>query len=172
MPNEYNTNNLGTSAHYGVRTLDTGAGSAKTEGTRTEIRQVINLPGLATAATANNTFIPQATIPAGAYIESAKLIPIVSATSEGAATLTIGLYYKDTNGAIATLDADGIDATIALTALQTDDAPIAADGALVAGATLATTADEYYINSIYATAAFTAGEAELVVTYILPKGNA
>jgi hypothetical protein len=171
MGNEFNTNGLGTSAHYGARALDTAAGVANTEGNRVEIRKVIDFVSVPSAMTASNTFLPQVTIPAGAYIESAKLMITTDVTSGGAATLDIGLYY-DNAGAIATLDADGIDAAIALTALQEGDAVIACDGALVAAATLATTASEYYIGAIYGTAAYLTGKGELVVTYILPKGNA
>jgi hypothetical protein len=167
---EYNTNGLGTMAHYGTVVLDAGAGAAKVEGTRYEIRKKLVLKDLPASITADNCFIPQATLPAGAAVESAKFYITEDATSTGLATLTIGTYYNNA-GSIATLDAAGIDATVALTALQKADSVLACDGAHVAGPLLPTTADEYYIAAIYATEVFSAGEGELVVTYVMPVGN-
>ena len=52
-------------------------------------------------------------IPAGSYITGAHLIVTTAFTSGGSATLTIGTYQQD--GTV--VDADSIDATVALAAL-------------------------------------------------------
>ena len=82
-------------------------------------------------------------------------------TSGGSATLGIGAY----NSAGSAIDADGIDATIALTAINATTKAVACDGALVGGAVMTGAADAY-IKANYGTAAFTAGAAKLVITYI------
>ena len=101
-------------------------------------------------------------IPAGSYITSASLIVTSAFTSGGSATLTIGAYTQ----AGATVDADGIDATVALAALAANKG-VACDGALVGG-TATVGANDVYIEANYGTAAFTAGEAKLVIEYIEP----
>jgi hypothetical protein len=88
------------------------------------------------------------------------LIVTTAFTSGGAATLTLGLQQKD--GTI--IDADGIDATIALAALAANLA-VACDGALVDGTATVGSADAY-LSVIYGTAAYTAGAAKLVLEYI------
>ena len=101
-------------------------------------------------------------IPAGSYITSASLIVTTAFTSGGSATLTIGTYTQ----AGAAVDADGIDAAIALAAIGADKA-VACDGAAVGGTATVGGADVYG-EAIYGTAAFTAGEAKLVIEYIEP----
>ena len=101
-------------------------------------------------------------IPAGSYITSASLIVTTAFTSGGSATSTIGTYTQ----AGAAVDADGIDAAIALAAIGADKA-VACDGAAVGGTATVGGAD-VYVEAIYGTAAFTAGEAKLVIEYIEP----
>jgi hypothetical protein len=101
-------------------------------------------------------------IPAGSYITSASLIVTTAFTSGGSATLTIGTYTQ----AGAAVDADGIDAAVALAAIGADKA-VACDGAAVGGTATVGGAD-VYVEAIYGTAAFTAGEAKLVIEYIEP----
>ena len=101
-------------------------------------------------------------IPAGSYITSASLIVTTAFTSGGSATLTIGTYTQ----AGAAVDADRIDAAIALAAIGADKA-VACDGAAVGGTATVGGAD-VYVEAIYGTAAFTAGEAKLVIEYIEP----
>lgn len=98
-------------------------------------------------------------IPAGSYITKASILVETAFTAAGAATLSIGTATQ----AGAALDADGIDATIAKTALAADLA-VACNGALVAGTAL-TTADSYLTTTV-ATGPFTAGKAKLVIEYI------
>ena len=101
-------------------------------------------------------------IPAGSYITGAHLVVTTAFTSGGSATLTIGSYTQ----AGAAVDADGIDATIAVADLVANKA-VACNGAAVGGTATVGAAD-VYIEAIYGTAAFTAGEAKLVIEYIEP----
>lgn len=101
-------------------------------------------------------------IPAGSYITGAHLLVTTAFTSGGSATLTIGTYTQ----AGAAVDADGIDAAVALAAIGADKA-VACDGAAVGGTATVGGAD-VYVEAIYGTAAFTAGEAKLVIEYIEP----
>lgn len=99
-------------------------------------------------------------IPAGAYITNAYIISETTFTSGGAATLTVGLY----NAAGTAIDADGIDAAVALAALTADDV-VVCDGAL-AGGVLTVGGADAYVGAIYGTAAYTAGAAKVVIEYI------
>tara|TARA_R110002020_G_scaffold12032_3_gene44670 strand:+ start:2377 stop:2853 length:477 start_codon:yes stop_codon:yes gene_type:complete len=99
-------------------------------------------------------------IPAGSYITKASLVVTTAFASGGSATLSIGLQQAD--GTI--IDADGIDATVAVAALAANKA-VVANGALVGG-TATIGAANGYMSVIYGTAAFTAGAAKLVIEYI------
>lgn len=117
----------------------------------------------ATALATSDTSVPtgdEVSIPAGAYIVNAYYIVKTAHTSGGSATLTFGLK----NSAGSAIDADGIDAAIAVAALGAN-AAVNCDGAYVGGALKL--ASEAWITAIYATAAFTAGAGTLVVEYIL-----
>lgn len=96
-------------------------------------------------------------IPADALLESAKLF-VTTAFAGATAVLNIGVYNASTGVAV---DADGIDVAIAVATLA-DNAVVACDGALI-GTVLA---QRSKIGVDYDTAAFTAGEATLVVEYI------
>tara|TARA_R110002012_G_scaffold319825_1_gene541485 strand:+ start:13865 stop:14335 length:471 start_codon:yes stop_codon:yes gene_type:complete len=102
----------------------------------------------------------EAFIPAGSYIKSAYLLVDTAFTSGGSATLDVGLQELD--GTV--IDADGLDAAIALTALNATTKAVAMDGALVGGATKLSA--DAYISLKRNVAAFTAGAATLVVEYI------
>lgn len=101
-------------------------------------------------------------IPANAIIVNADLVITTAFTSGGAATLTIGTY----NSAGTAIDADGIDATIAITAIDADGDVVQCDGAQVS-ALVTVGGSAAYIGAIYGTAAFTAGAAKLVIEYIV-----
>lgn len=104
----------------------------------------------------------EAFIPAGSYIVNAYLIVTTAATSAGTATLTIGLAQKD--GTV--IDADGIDATIALAALGADKV-VRCDGALAGGTASVGAANAYvYTTPTTSGDAFTAGRGKLVIQYI------
>ena len=89
-------------------------------------------------------------------------------TSGGSATLTMGLWNDDGDGTYSVYDADGIDATIALTAIDAIGDHVLCDGAKVgsgSGVLAGTGSRDLYVSALYATAAFTAGEAELAIVY-------
>jgi hypothetical protein len=100
-------------------------------------------------------------IPARSLIINADLIMTTGATSGGAATLTIGTY----NAAGTAIDADGIDAAIAITAIDVAGDVVQNDGAQVNGLLTVGAADAY-VGMTYGTAAYTAGRAKLVIQYI------
>ena len=101
------------------------------------------------------------TLPAGSIIVNADLVVTTPFASSGGGTLTIGTY----NAAGTAIDADGIDATIALTAIDADGDVVQCDGAQVSGVVTVGSAP-VYIGALYGTAAFTAGSAVLIVEYI------
>ena len=101
-----------------------------------------------------------AVIPAGSVILGATLVMTTAATSGGAATLTIGTY----NSAGTAIDADGIDAAIALTVIDAAGDVVRCDGAQASGVLGYLTADAH-IGLIYGTAAYTAGAGKLIVEY-------
>ena len=106
-----------------------------------------------------------AAIPAGSVILRAYLY-VTTAFAGATAVLDIGLKVA----AGTNTDDDGIDAAVAVTALDAVGDFIVCDGALVADPTgnltaVRFTADQY-IMTTYDTAAFTAGAATLVVEYL------
>lgn len=119
-----------------------------------EIPDATEIPSSAAAPTADDPFLP-----AGAYIRSASLLVETAFTSGGSATLTLGTQ----TAAGSAIDADGIDATIAVAALGAN-AAVACDGAQVGG-TVVMSADAY-LSINYGTAAFTAGKGKLVIEYV------
>ena len=111
---------------------------------------------------------PLVGIPDGSHIISATIYVTTAFTSGGSATLTIGLWNDDGDGTFSVNDADGIDATIALSAINAIGETISCDGALVGNnaIALAGTSDRpLYVSAYYATAAFTAGVLDLVIRY-------
>lgn len=105
----------------------------------------------------------EAFIPAGAVITRATF-NVKTAFAGATAVLDLGLKQADGTN----IDDDGIDAAVAVTALDAAGDTIVCDGAYIAdgdltGVRLATDA---YIMATYDTAAFTAGVGTLVVEYI------
>ena len=151
----------------GLYILTDGAqGAVNDEGvTARGVRQVITkkltLASVGSSFGSSNIDPLEAMIPANAIIVNADLVITTAATSGGSATLTIGTY----NAAGTAVDADGIDAAIALTAIDADGDVVQCDGAQVSGLVTVGSAP-VYIGAIYGTAAFTAGEAVLNVEYI------
>ena len=150
----------------GLEVLTAGEqGTAAKRGTSLSSQKkalVMNITGTEVPSSVATPQDHDAFIPAGSYITSASLIVTTAFTSGGSATLTIGTYTQ----AGAAVDADGIDAAIALAAIGADKA-VACDGAAVGGTATVGGAD-VYVEAIYGTAAFTAGEAKLVIEYIEP----
>ena len=150
----------------GLEVLTAGEqGTAAKRGTSLSSQKkalVMNITGTEVPSSVATPQDHDAFIPAGSYITSASLIVTTAFTSGGSATLTIGTYTQ----AGAAVDADGIDAAIALAAIGADKA-VACDAAAVGGTATVGGAD-VYVEAIYGTAAFTAGEAKLVIEYIEP----
>lgn len=96
-------------------------------------------------------------IPKGAIIDSASITVLTAATSGGSAALNVGLTLSDGTGG----DADGIDAAVALTALNAAGKRVVCDGALINTALAST----LYFAADYDTAAFTAGRVRVDVHY-------
>ncbi len=150
----------------GLRVLtNDDQGVVKTQGTATSgMTQVLvvdlTLTSVGTTFGAANIDVLNPFIPAGSLITRADLVMTTAATSGGAATLTIGTY----NAAGTAIDADGIDATVALTAIDAIGETVRCDGAhLTVGGYIAENA---YIGAIYGTAAYTAGVGKLYIEYI------
>jgi len=101
-------------------------------------------------------------LPNGVLLEAAEFVVLEAFTSAGAATLTFGLYDDDEATAY---DADGIDAAIALTAIDTVGEKVTCDGALV-GTVLANNTPSYVAATVGA-ANYTAGKGvlRLHITY-------
>ena len=127
---------------------------------RTLVIDIPDFTALATSFTSASLTPQWPSIPANSLIVDANLIMTTAATSGGAATLTIGTY----NAAGTAIDADGIDATIALTAMDAIGEVVQCDGAQVNGTVTVGTAAAY-VGLIYATAAFTAGAGKLIIDY-------
>ncbi len=98
-------------------------------------------------------------IPAGAFLASATL-EVTTAFAGATGTLTIGTVTQ----AAVTIDSDGIDAAIAVTAIDAVGDTIACDGALI-GTVLAA---DSFVSVNVGTATFTAGKARLTVKYRVP----
>lgn len=117
--------------------------------------------------TAGNTSGREAFIPGNAYITRASFLVDTAFTSGGSTTLTIGLAEADGTA----IDADGIDATIAKTALDAVGDVVACDGALVAGVLQAGGASgaskEAYVYFTTASGPWTAGSGRLVIEYVV-----
>ena len=151
----------------GLRVLtNDDQGALKYQGTTAgSNRQVVvfEIPAftaLGTTFTSANIDLNNPVIPAGSLILSATLVMTTAATSGGSATLTIGTY----NAAGTAIDADGIDATVALTAIDAIGETVRCDGAHLT--TAGYVSENAYIGAIYATAAFTAGAGKLYIEYV------
>jgi len=103
------------------------------------------------------------TIPAGAVIKSATLL-VTETFTGSSSTLDIGLTNAST-GLVS--DMNGIDAAVALSALDANDL-VKCDGALVFPTAAAALTAAQKVVFGYGTAAFTAGNAKLTVEYFEP----
>ena len=124
---------------------------------------VVNIPdftAIGSSFGAGDIDVYDAVIPAGSVILNATLVMTTAATSGGSATLTIGTY----TAAGAAIDADGIDAAVALTAIDAVGETVRCDGAHLT--TAGYVASDAHIGMIYGTAAFTAGAGKLLIEYV------
>lgn len=154
------TNSDGLVVGFGTRTADYNTGSAvRSDSVVQQVVVKIKASDLLDADVSDQ-LVNGVTIPADSLLTRADLFVTTAFASAGSAVLDIGIYNASSGAAI---DDDGIDAAIAVAALV-DSADFACDGALV-GTVLANNSK---VGVSYDTAAFTAGEATLVVEYI-PK---
>lgn len=152
----------GLNQAYGLDASKKGRGGAvKTFGTLNQIKVLIDtaVQTNLTAGTTGAAVDPRdgTVLPAGAIITKATFYTEVAFTGSSS-TLDIGLQKLDGTE----LDYDGIDAAVALTAIDAVGEQVACDGALVGGVAL-TAAGIPYVKA--GTAAFTAGRGVLVVDY-------
>lgn len=153
------TNKDGLQLNYGTR--DVEVNYARAVGGVDSVQKVVfDIKGTSLGTTVTIK-AGQAFIPANSLIKSATLLVKEGFTSGGAATLDIGTYSI----AGVAVDADGIDAAVAVAALGAN-ADVACDGAQVGNVVTA----DCYIGAVYGTAAYTAGTARLVVEYIQNRG--
>lgn len=154
------TNSDGLRVGFGTRSIETTVAAAPSlGGQRQQLSLKIKGTDLADSDVARQLAYG-AFIPAGSLLESAKLY-VTTQFAGASAVMDIGVYNMATGAAV---DDDGIDAAIA-TATLVADAVIACDGADI-GTVVAV---DTKIGVTYDTAAFTAGEATLVVEYVLPS---
>jgi hypothetical protein len=165
--NEFWTNSDGLNVRFGLeKGTSSKEGAICSSGDESTLRVKIvgaDVP-VADAPVATH---PMAGIPTGAHIVSATLY-VNTAFVGATGTLTLGLWHDDGDGTYSVYDSDGIDATIAVTAIDAIGDHVACDGALVgsgAAAIAGTGGRPVYVSSVYGTAAFTAGEADLVIKY-------
>ncbi len=156
----YWTNDDGLRVRFGTLPSQQPPGVVNAGGVEKEIRLEITGTELSTSVL-DQDIMHGPVIPSGAVISQATLYVTTAFTSAGAPTLTIGTYKVSDDTA---LDADGIDATIALTDIDADGDWFECDGAQVATPSPITA--DCYLAAIYATAVYTAGQATLVVRYV------
>lgn len=151
------TNSDGLVVGFGQRTPEVNSGAKVSLGGKRQ-QVVLKIKGTdVPLSDVSAQLVNAVEIPADALLESAKLF-VTTAFAGATAVLNIGLYNASTGAAVA---AQGIDAAIAVATLV-DNAVVACDGTSL-GTVLA---QRTKIGVDYDTAAFTAGEATLVVEYI------
>jgi hypothetical protein len=96
------------------------------------------------------------TLGKGSIIVGATIDVLVGATSGGAAALNVGIQAKTAAG---TDDPDGIDAAVALTAIDTKGERVTCDGAIIGTAL----DDDYNLTLDYDTAVYTAGRIQITI---------
>jgi len=150
----------------GLRVLtNADQGAVKTQGTTgQDLKQVlvvdITFTSIGATFGAPNIDLNNPYIPAGSIITRAGLVMTTAATSGGAPTLDIGTY----NSAGTAIVATGIDAAIALTAIDAVGETVRCDGSHTT--TAGYVASDAYIGLKYNTAAYTAGVGKLYVEYV------
>lgn len=164
------TNSDGLIVGFGTHSSDNGVPAEDAGNGSTKVVRLLVTGTLVPDTVAAANLAPQSVlIKRGSRITRAYFEVITAFTSGGSATLDLGTFSP----AAAADDADGIDAAIALTAIDTAGEIVACDGALVGGtvAAGATSDTDVIVAPSYNTAAFTAGLGMLVVEYVEPDFN-
>lgn len=140
---------------YGTREIEEGLPSTYVASNGTKVQSITwSFDNLPVASATDQAVL---TIPANSFIESATLR--VTEAFAGGTSYNIGL--EETDG--STIDADGIDAAIALTAMDAVGETVLCNGALVGGLLGIGTAAGQVV--IAATGTYTAGKAILDINY-------
>lgn len=167
------TNSDGLVVGFGTHTKDNDVAAVTSErgSVKTLVLEINGTSVPSSWAAANVAAQAQAVlIKRGAIIHRATFETVVAFTGSSS-TLNIGTY----GGAAFTTadDADGIDATIALTAMDAIGETVICDGALVGGTVPvgATSDSDVMIGFTYGTAALTAGKGILTIQYTEPSGG-
>lgn len=162
--NNVYTNSDSLSIRFGTESSRVSrVGSPKQAGNKQQINAIIKWDELEAFGTVTLLDpLRQCAIPNGAIITSANFVVTTAFTGAGA-TLTLGTYKVD---GTTEIDENGIDDTIALTAIDAVGETVTNDGAQVAGTAM--TFDAYLVAKV-GTANFTAGQGTLSVFYIIPS---
>ena len=154
------TNSDGLKVNYN-RTLSQQAnGGVVTEGKGGQLVLEFDSQDVKNAETAGNTDGREPFLPANSFVTSSHFVVTEAFTAAGSATLTIGLAQED--GTV--IDADGIDATIAKTAIDAVGEAVVNDGVLVDGTETVGTANAY-VYFTTATGPWTAGKGKLIINF-------
>lgn len=162
---EFWTNNDGLNVRFGLE-KGTAAkmGRLSTMGNSQEL--VVNI--VYTDVTSTDAIVgthPLAGLPSDVFLESATFY-VTTAFVGSSGTLDLGLWNDDGDGTFSVNDLDGIDAAIAVTAIDAIDDKIACDGALIGKTTAGTGSRPLYVSAKgHASNAFTAGAGRLVIVY-------
>jgi hypothetical protein len=164
------TNSDGLVVGFGTHSVDNNVPAEDAGNGSVKVAKLL-ITGTSLEDTVTVTSLPPQAIrlKRGARITRAFLQVVTAFTSGGSATLDIGTFATDATAD----DADGIDAAVALTAIDAIGEMVTCDGALVGGAVAAgaTANSDVVIAASYNTAAFTAGTAILTVEYVEPDFN-
>lgn len=168
-------NSDGLAVGFGVHTVDNdvpavvgGSGAVKTAVAYLKDATALEAVGSLTVA----SFPPQGIIiPRGSRILEASFQVTTAFTTSASGALNIGTNTGRVDGAYTADDENGIDAAIAVTALDAIGAVVACDGALVGGVTScgAAATSDVQLCFGYTTGVFTAGAGVLTVRYIEPQ---
>jgi len=166
------TNSDGLVVGFGTHTADNNVGAVSAEGPiKTLVKELPDATALeATSAVTVASIAPQeVVIPRGSRILEASFQVITAFTTSASGALDIGTH----SAAAVDDDPNGIDAAIAVTALDAVGAVVACNGALVGGVTSAgaVSTSDVVVTFSYDTGVFTAGSGILTVRYIEPQGS-
>lgn len=163
-------NNDGLTVRFGGEQGTASAvGKKLTKGDTQEL--VLKVVGVDLPDIASPTIYDDVGIPQGAHIMSATFyVDVAFAGTSG--TLTFGVWSDDGDGTFTVVDADGIDATIAVTAIDAIGDQVACDGDMTSApetkiAVSNNTRPVFLSAGRDASNPFTAGSGRLVVKYRL-----
>lgn len=163
------TNEDGLVQRFGVERSTSQTHGVSTRGVKNYL--VVDLPDATALVNTLGTSYPpdedSPFVPAGSIVTNAWFVATTDFTSGGAATLDIGFQQAD--GTL--IDADGIDADIALAKLVdgAGTGVVNCDGAYVANAGgdgQQVLTNNAYVGFSYETAVYTAGAGKLILEYI------